>query len=225
MILKSPFFFGRALMTITIFALFTGCVNRATYKRLLIDTRESARKNKKQVESLSRENQVLYEAKLSLEKNLSLMNNKVENAQAALEAELQNHADFRASTERKIAELELQLKGLQEKASKRILEISHQKLAVVDSLVKQIDGISARCMTAQGDYERTVQKLKDDLAEKEFERAREIYALTKIKEELFSKLAEKEQTIQKLRAESNRLFDTIADSIRPASTNEAGPKP
>ena len=80
-------------------------------------------------------------------------------------------------------------------------------------------------MTAQRNYDSTVQRLKDELAEKEFERAREIYALKKIKEELFSKLEEKEQTLQKLRAESNRFFDAIADSIRPTSTNEAGQKP
>jgi hypothetical protein len=218
--------YGRMVTVFAVFALVTGCVSSASYRRLLIETRESTRENGSRVESLSRENQVLYEAKLSLEKDLSLANNKVENALAALEGETENHATYRESTERKMAELEIELKALREKASRRILEISRQKLAAVDSLVKQIDGISARYAATRRDYDQTVQRLKDELAEKEFERAKETYALIRIKEELFSKLEEKERTIVQLHAESNRLFAKIADdSMHLAQVKKAGPKP
>jgi predicted nucleic acid-binding Zn-ribbon protein len=222
----SRIFLGGAVAAITVAAIVAGCVSSASYRKLLIDTHESARKNEKQVESLSRENQVLYEARLSLEKDLSLANNKLGNVQATLVAEREDDEAYRASTEQKMEELELELKALQEKASKRITEISRQKLAVVDSLVRQIDNISVRCSEARRDYEKMVQRLKDDLAEKEFEHAKETYALTRIKEELFSKLEEKERTIQQLREESYELFAKIAaDSLRPASAKKAGAKP
>jgi hypothetical protein len=226
MIFESPHILGRAVLSLVMIAFAAGCVSSASYRRLLVDARESSRKSEKEVESLSRENQVLYEAKLSLEKDLSLANNKIESVQAALDAEMENHEDYRVSTERKIGELELALAALREKASKRITEISHQKLAAVDSLVNQIDSISSRYTAVRRDFDRTIQRLKDELAEKEFERAKETYALTRIKEELFSKLEEKEQTIQRLRAESDRLFAKIpADSIRRSQAKKTGPKP
>jgi hypothetical protein len=225
MLRSSPRLFGRVAAALAVITLVAGCVSSATYHRLLLNSRESSRETGSRVECLSRENKVLYEAKLGLEKELTLADNKAQSVQAQLDAQTEDHDDYRESAERKMKELELDLKTLREKASKRILEVSRQKLAAVDSLEKRIDSISSRCAASRRDFDLTVRRLKDELAEKEFERAKETYALTRIKDELFSKLEENERTIARLRDESNRLFAKIAaDSMRAARVKRSGPK-
>ncbi len=192
----------RTIRTVSIFlllALTIGCVSTKQYRRLLGEHRELERSHTRSVEALSRENKVLHEHKLEVEKENSLLRNEIENLQAQLEAEQADLAAFRERMRQKTKSLEEQARHAEQRSTRQIREINRRHSQTVDSLITQLDTLAARLAGYKKECSGEIQALKNSAAKAKYDYEKELYALQRIKEELFSKLNDKERELEKLR--------------------------
>jgi chromosome segregation ATPase len=191
----------------------SGCASTSKYDRLLETHRQLKQDDTRQIERLSRENKVLYEAKIELEKEQSLLKNSLENAQAQLEAERRNQLSFRESNRQKLDDLERQLANLEEKTSRKVKELSLRNRTMVDSLVQQVDSLAAQLTDQSSSHSNEVRLLKNELAKRKFDYEKEVYALTRLKEELFAQLQQKQREIEQLRGQARIPFASTVDTV------------
>jgi chromosome segregation ATPase len=197
---------------------FAGCVTTRSHRKLLGDYRELERTHTQRVEALSRENTILHEHKLELEKENAILGNEIESLRSQCAAEKANFAAFQERTRQKIRSLKEQAANVERRSSRHIREINQRNSRTVDSLIQQIDTLAARLSAFQKKCSRTVQALKDSTAKDRFAYEKELYALERIKEELFGKLRDKERALQQLK---DRLDQQSSPEKRPGHGKRA----
>ena len=189
----------RKVFGVVLLLIVSGCVSSSRYDHLLVTHRDFELNHRQQIESLSRENKVFYEAKVELDKEVSLLKDSLENSQVELDAERENDASYRDGMRQKVNELERQNKNLEEKNSRKIQELNRQNREAVDSLVQQIGSVSAQLSANRKACSIEIQLLKNELAKNKFEYEKELYALTRVKEEVFAKLQDNQRQLDELR--------------------------
>lgn len=197
------------------------CTSTRKYESLLAEYRALEREHGETASGLSRDNAVLYEERIELEKRVSLLQNTIENLEERLAAEAENHRAYRKRTEQRVEDLEKTVQACEEKSSRKIRMLHRRHRATADSLIGQIDTLSARLAAKRKSHSAQVQTLKNELAHRRYEYEKELYALEKVKEELFGKLQEKEQKMQQLLLEAHPAADTTAET-QPSPPVEAG---
>lgn len=197
----------RSLIACGLF-LVPGCTSSRKYESLLMEYRALEREHGETASGLSRDNAVLYGEKIELEKQVSLLDNTIENLQARIAADVETHRAYRKRTEQRIGDLEEMVRACQQKRTRTIKALHQRHQAAVDSLIGQIDTLTAQLAASRKSHSAQVQTLKNEITRRRYEYEKELYALEKVKEELFGKLQEKEKSLQRLLAGAPVTADT-----------------
>ncbi len=202
-----------------------GCVTSNAHRKVLTEYRELERRCDTRLRVLERENRVLYEEKLERERLISDLRNAIEDTAAQLVAEKEAFKTYKASTRRKIATLQEQVAQVEEQAGSRVARLNRMHRQTVDSLVLQIDSLSARLIDQRKKASAQIRTLRDSLSAEKLQCEKEIYALKTLKSELFEKIQEKEVRIQELLLllRSAAEIDTVSEDTTENDTEHVAP--
>jgi hypothetical protein len=188
---------------------FFHCANTSKLNQMLLDHREDDKSRAQQVEALSRENTILFEAKNELEKENTRLKKTMENTRAQHTIEMEkiraqlaiekgNYSSFYDSTRKKNVEYQQQILLSQEKFAKRINDLNNRNEKTADSLSHRIESLSALLSSVRDSLALEVLNLKNQLAKETLDCEKELYSLKRIKDELFEKLQKQDRKIQQL---------------------------
>lgn len=203
-----------------------GCVTSNAHLKVLTEYRELERRCDTRLRVLERENRVLYEEKLERERLISDLRNALEDTAAQLTAEKEASKTYEASTRRKIAALQAQVSKVEEQAGSRVSRLNKVHRQTVDSLVVQIDSLSAKLVAQRKEASAQIRTLRDSLSAEKLQCEKDIYALKTLKSELFEKIQEKEVRIQELLLllRSTAEIDTVPVDSTDNDTEETAPQ-
>jgi predicted outer membrane protein len=185
------------------------CTSSLKYQKLLARHRHLELEHQEKTSALSRENSVLYNEKLEIEKQLELLRASYEKTRSQLAAETERFEAYRRSTNQQMQQLEDRLETVRQKRSRQINRLNERHKVAIDSLVGFIDTLSNQLAETRRELSSQVDSLKKEFIEKKFAYEKELYALEKLKDELFLRLQQKQKAFEDSLAALAQPPDTL----------------